>query len=75
MAHALLQRLRRPGEPGVFLATAHPGKFRETLEPLLGRTVELPGPLAEALARHRPGEPLAADLPALRRALRAFAAA
>ena len=75
VAHALLQRLRRPGEPGVFLATAHPGKFRETLEPLLGRTVELPGPLAEALARHRPGEPLAADLPALRRALRAFAAA
>ena len=70
VAHAVLQRLRRPGEPGVFLATAHPAKFREGLEPLLRRTVELPDPLAEALSRHRAGEPLAAELPALHRALR-----
>lgn len=35
------------------LATAHPAKFREVVEPAIGETVPLPGPLAEALARPR----------------------
>jgi threonine synthase len=39
---------------GIFLATAHPAKFREIVEPIIGRTIETPGPLAEALARPRP---------------------
>jgi threonine synthase len=38
---------------GVFLATAHPAKFREIVEPIIGRPVETPGPLADALARPR----------------------
>lgn len=38
---------------GIFLATAHPAKFREIVEPVIGRAVETPGPLAEALARPR----------------------
>ena len=38
---------------GVFLATAHPAKFREIVEPVLDRTIETPAPLAEALARPR----------------------
>jgi threonine synthase len=37
----------------VFLATAHPAKFRDTVESVLGRPVPLPAPLAEALERPR----------------------
>jgi threonine synthase len=39
--------------PRVFLATAHPAKFRETVEPVLGQPVALPAVLAEALNRPR----------------------
>ena len=43
----------QPGQTGVFLATAHPAKFREIVEPVLGTTIETPAPLADALARPR----------------------
>jgi threonine synthase len=42
-----------PGAEGVFVATAHPGKFREVVEPAIGRPVPLPRPLQEALSRPR----------------------
>jgi threonine synthase len=38
---------------GIFLATAHPAKFGEVVEPILGRTIDTPMPLAQALARPR----------------------
>jgi len=41
------------GQPGVLLATAHPAKFREIVEPVIGTDIETPAPLAEALARPR----------------------
>lgn len=41
------------GRVGIFLATAHPAKFSEIVEPILGRSIETPGPLAEAIARPR----------------------
>lgn len=37
----------------VFLATAHPAKFAEIVEPIIGRTVEKPRALAEALGKAR----------------------
>jgi len=37
----------------VFLATAHPAKFRETVEPAIGRRVKLPNALREAMKRPR----------------------
>jgi len=43
----------RVGQMGVFLATAHPAKFAEIVEPIIGRPVEKPAPLAQALARPR----------------------
>jgi threonine synthase len=53
----------------VFLATAHPAKFRETVEPVIGRTVALPEPLAEAMARPRLVERMAPDIAVLRELL------
>lgn len=37
------------GRVGVFLATAHPAKFAEIVEPIIGRPVETPPALAEAI--------------------------
>lgn len=51
-----LARSSGPGAavaPGVFLATAHPAKFREVVEPAIGRAIPLPPPLAAALDRPR----------------------
>jgi threonine synthase len=42
-----------PDQIGIFLATAHPAKFREIVEPVLGRAIDTPAPLAEALAGPR----------------------
>jgi len=41
------------GRMGILLATAHPAKFAEIVSPIIGRGVEKPPPLAEALARPR----------------------
>lgn len=41
------------GTPGVFLATAHPAKFREVVEPAIGAAVPLPPALSAVLARRR----------------------
>jgi len=59
-----------PDGLGVFLATAHPAKFREVVEPAIGETVPLPPALAEALKRPRNSVRLAAEYPALSRLLR-----
>lgn len=50
----------KDGETGVFLETAHPAKFTETVEAVLGKgTVELPEKLAEFMK----GEKLSIELP------------
>ena len=36
---------------GIFLATAHPAKFKESVEEILGIELEMPKPLADALAK------------------------
>jgi threonine synthase len=40
-------------DPRVFVATAHPAKFRETVEPAIDRPVKLPPALAAAMNRPR----------------------
>jgi threonine synthase len=60
---------KQPGV-GVFLATAHPAKFREIVEPAIGESVELPAPLAEALARPRQSRSMPAEYGALEEFLR-----
>ncbi len=55
---------------GVSLATAHPAKFREVVEPAIGQGIELPRPLAEALSRPRRSISMPADYSALEDFLR-----
>ena len=59
-----------PSARGVFLATAHPAKFREVVEPAIGQPVPLPKPLADAIARPRSSVPLKNDYSALNELLR-----
>lgn len=70
----VLQRLRARGETGDWcvVATAHPAKFPEVVEPLVGAPVPLPPALAAMLERPSRAEALAADEPALKALLRAW---
>lgn len=58
-----------PDAKGVFLATAHPAKFREIVEPAIGEAVPLPAQLADALTRPRHAIAMPADYAALRQFL------
>ena len=53
----------------VLVSTAHPAKFREIVEPLIGQTVAVPDTLAKLFARATDCTEIAADLSALRVAL------
>ena len=59
---------RRQGR-WVIVATAHPAKFREIVEPLISRTIPVPETLAKLFARPTQCREIDADLAALRAAL------
>jgi threonine synthase len=71
-AHA---RLRAAPAMGAWtiVATAHPAKFRETIEPLIGKVLTMPATLARLYGRSVCCEEIDADLPALTRGLQAEA--
>jgi threonine synthase len=69
VAYRVLRSNLRDGEQGIFLATAHPAKFREALAPALGRDIPLPKTLSDLLELPLLSEPLAADQAALKRRL------
>jgi threonine synthase len=56
----------RPGDHWVLVATAHPAKFNDVVEPLIGRQVPVPPALARLLDLPRLEEDLAPTLDALR---------
>jgi threonine synthase len=64
-----LSMLRRRKGRWVLVATAHPAKFREIVEPLIGREVPVPESLARLFARPAECVEIAGDLGALRDAL------
>jgi threonine synthase len=65
-AYARLPPARRHAGRWVLVATAHPAKFREIVEPLIGRSVSLPESLARLLELPAKRREIAADLDALR---------
>ena len=56
----------RSDEAWLLLATAHPAKFNEIVEPLIGRDIEVPAALARLLRLPRQEERLQPTLDALR---------
>ncbi len=69
---AVNERLQTSGDDavGVFLATAHPAKFREVVEPAIGRPVPLPPVLAAAITRPQYSMKLSSNYADLRALLR-----
>jgi threonine synthase len=58
---ALSYRKEHPELTGIFLETAHPAKFRESVEEVIGETVELPERLAAFADRKKEAVLLQAD--------------
>ncbi|MGH8258516.1 MAG: threonine synthase [Steroidobacteraceae bacterium] len=67
--HERLPPERRRGKRWVLVATAHAAKFKEIVEPLIGRAVATPQALAQLYARPASCTEIAPDLAALRGAL------
>lgn len=67
--HARLPAARRERGPWVLVATAHPAKFREIVEPIIGRSVPLPPALARLFELPTQCVEIEPDLAALRAAL------
>ena len=57
------------GARGVVLATAHPAKFAEIVEPLIGESVPVPPGIARAMGRPRHSIEIAPELEAVREVL------
>ena len=64
-AYAQLAPARRAAGPWVLVSTAHPAKFPETVEPLIGRTLPVPPALARLLELPRQVTEVPATLEAL----------
>lgn len=50
IAYRVLDEQLQDGEYGLFLCTAHPAKFKESVDDILGQDIPLPGPLAKHAA-------------------------
>lgn len=57
---ALKEQLR-PGEVGFFLETAHPAKFKDTVEAITGQPVEIPERLAAFMQGRKQSVPMTKD--------------
>ncbi|NOH93399.1 threonine synthase [Vibrio sp. AIC-3] len=70
IAYRLLEEQLQENETGLFLCTAHPAKFKEVVDDILGSDIELPGPLAKHAAMELLSEDLDNDFEALKAVLR-----
>jgi len=73
-AYARLSEERRRAGRWIIVATAHAAKFREVVEPLIGRAVPVPESLARLFQRSTSCSEIAPNIDALRRALSASGA-
>lgn len=60
-AYRALAEGLRPGECGVFCETAHPAKFKQTVEPVIGCGVEIPDRLAAFMQGRKMSVPMSRD--------------
>ena len=68
-AFARLSPVQRARGAWVLVATAHPAKFRETVEPLIGKPLSMPSNLAKLFERPSNFREIAATLTELKRVL------
>lgn len=68
-AYTQLSEAERRGQRWCIVSTAHPAKFAEIVEPLIGCRVEVPASLGELFRRERRSVEIEASLPALRAAI------
>lgn len=66
IAWELLNKERGKDEVGIFLCTAHPAKFKESVDEILGQDIPLPGPLAKHGAMASLSEVIPADFAVLK---------
>ena len=59
----------KDGEVGVFLETAHPAKFKDTIERIIGEQIEIPAKLQEFMKGEKQSIPMAPTLDALKKYL------
>ena len=65
-----LQKLQRPDTTGIFLGTAHPAKFQESVETILGQRVSIPESVQSVMNQKEHIERLDVDLDAVKKVLR-----
>ncbi|MGL5345035.1 MAG: threonine synthase [Plesiomonas sp.] len=65
-AYRILAEQLQEGETGIFLCTAHPAKFKESVEQLLDKEIELPPALAARANLPLLSEPMSADFAQLK---------
>lgn len=56
-----LESQLQPGHVGIFLETAHPAKFRDTVEPIIGTTIDIPARLAAFMQGTKQSVPMSKD--------------
>jgi threonine synthase len=61
-----LSETLRPGETGVFLETAHPAKFKDTIEDIVQTTIEIPQKLQEFMKGQKQSVALGKDYQGLK---------
>ena len=64
--YAALRDGLAPGETGLFCETAHPAKFKDTVESFIGRTVDIPAKLQAFMNGEKQSVGLPADYPAFK---------
>ncbi len=69
IAWQLLTDQLQEGEFGLFLGTAHPAKFKESVEEILGQTLPLPKPLADRAELPLLSQTIPADFAELKKIL------
>ena len=65
---ALSEQLQE-GETGIFCETAHPAKFKDTVEAVIGTTVDIPARLAAFMQGEKQSIPMSKDFPAFKQYL------
>lgn len=68
-AYLALKEGLQPGETGIFLATAHPAKFMETVEECIGESIQIPDALEAFMQRKKEVYTLSNDFNLFKKAL------